>query len=158
MKSIPYVRILGALLIAAAVALHVYNVRAARARAQGADILRGLASAPALQLGIRADGADSAAGFRVCQPDAARAFLERLAAAEPGAPAKDATLGYDLALVLTNHVCAILRAVRAPGSDDLYVSLREPVKPAAGGTNAPSFREWPPALVAGAAPFLDPAP
>jgi len=155
MKRLPLVRVLGALLIAAAVALHVLNVRAARSRAQGAAVLRGLAAAPALQLGVRADAASGAAGFQLCPPDAVPLFLARLAEAEPGTPPKDAARGYEFSLVLTNHVRALLRAVRAPGADELYVSLREPAAPGAGGAEPPAFRDWPPALVTGLGALLD---
>ena len=147
----PAIRILGALLIAAAVALHVYNVRSARARAQGAAALRELAAAPALQLGIRAGAAD----FQIWPPDAVPFFRARLAAAKPGAPPKDASLEYEFSLVLTNHVRALLHAVRAPGSDDLYVSLREPAKTGAANAAAAAFRDWPPALVTGLGILLD---
>ena len=153
MKRTPLVRVLGALLIAAAVALHVFNVRSARERAQGAAVLRGLAAAPALGLGVRAGGAAP----RICPPDAVPLFLARLAEAEPGTPPKDATLEYEFSLVLTNRVRALLHAVRAPGSDDLYVSLREPAKTGAAGegADAPAFREWPPARVTGLGALLD---
>ena len=145
MKRFPAIRVLGALLIAAAVALHVLNVRAARTRAQGADALRALAAMPALQLGVQAPGAEGARGFQLCPPDAVPPFLARLAAAEPGEPPKDATLEYGFSLVLTNHVRALLRGVRAPASDELWLSLREAAPE--GGDEA--FRDWPPALVTG---------
>ena len=148
MKRIPLVRVLGAMLIAAAVALHVFNVRSARERAQGAAVLRGLAAAPALGLGVRAGGAAP----RIGPPDAVPRVHARHAEAEPGTPPKDATLEYEFSLVLTNRVRARLRAVRAPGSDDLYVSLREPAK--AGAEDA-AFRDWPPALVTGLGALLD---
>ena len=151
MKHFPAVRLLGALLIAAAVALHVSNVRSARSRAQGADALRALAAMPALQLGIQVPGAEGARGFQICPPDAVPPFLARLAAAEPGEPPKDASLEYGFSLVLTNHVRALLRGVRAPGSDELWLSLRE----AAPDGGKDSFRDWPPALVTGVGALLD---
>lgn len=151
MKRFPAIRVLGALLIAAAVVLHVLNVRAARTRAQGADALRALAAMPALQLGVQAPGAEDVRGFQLCPPDAVPPFLARLAAAEPGEPPKDATLEYGFSLVLTNHVRALLRGVRAPGSDELWLSLRE----AAPEGGKESFRDWPPALVTGVGALLD---
>lgn len=151
MKRIPSIRILGALLIAAAVALHVFNVRSARRRAEGAGSLRVLAAVPALQLGVRAENAGPARDFQICPPDAVSLFLSRLAAAEPGAPPATATSRYDFCLVLTNHARALLAASREPGSDDLWVSLREPAAKGAEGT----FRTWPPALVTGLGPLLD---
>lgn len=151
MKRIPLVRLLGVLLIAAAVALHVFNVRSARERAQGAAVLRGLAAAPALQLGIRAGAAD----IQIWPPNGLPYFLGRLATARPGEPPKDAALEYEFSLVLTNHVRALLHAVRAPGSDDLYVSLREPAKTGAEDADAAAFRDWPPALVTGLGVLLD---
>ena len=155
MKRLPAVRILGALLIAAAVALHVLNVRTARARAQGADVLRGLAAMPALQLGVQAGGEGGAQGFQLCPPDAVPLFLARLAAAEAGAPPKGADREYAFSLVLTNHVRALLRGVRAPGADELWVSLREPAAPGAADGASSAFREWPPALVTGLGALLD---
>lgn len=145
------VRVLGALLLAAAVALHVLHVRSSRARAQGADALRALAAMPALQLGIHAPGAAAAQDFQLCPPNAVPLFLARLAAAEPGAPPKGASLEYGFSLVLTNHVRALLRGVRAPASDELWLSLREAAPE--GGDEA--FRDWPPALVTGLGALLD---
>ncbi len=155
MKRLPAVRVLGALLIAAAVALHVFHVRTARTRAQGADVLRGLAAMPALQLGVQAGGEGGGQGFQLCPPDAVPLFLARLAAAEPGAPPKGADREYAFSLVLTNHVRALLRGVRAPGADELWISLREPAAPGAADGAAPAFREWPPALVTGLGALLD---
>ena len=151
MKRIPAVRALGALLLAAAVALHVFNVRSARARAQGAGVLRTLAAMPALQLGVHAPGTAAAQDFQLCPPDAVPLFLARLAEAEPGTPPKDASLEYGFSLVLTNHVRALLHGVRAPASDELWLSLREAAPEGGEG----SFRDWPPALVTGLGALLD---
>jgi hypothetical protein len=110
---------------------------------------------PALQLGVQVGGEGGGRGFQLCPPDAVPLFLARLAAAEAGAPPKDADREYAFSLVLTNHVRALLRGVRAPGSDELWVSLREPAAPGAADGAAPAFREWPPALVTGLGALLD---
>ena len=79
MKRFPAIRVLGALLIAAAVALHVLNVRAARTRAQGADALRALAAMPALQLGVHGVDVVAEVAERLGGDHKARHFARRFA-------------------------------------------------------------------------------
>lgn len=158
----PALRLVGALLLVAAVFLYTHDLRAGRRRASGASAVRYVAEASVLGMGLRAapDGAGAERPlYEPCSTEIASNILARLAEAEPvKAPAfgEDAR-AYDLFLFLTNRSRVFMRARREPGSDSAFVSLREPRRTSGFGSKEESFTfvESSPALVTGLGTVFD---
>lgn len=155
-------RIVGAMLVVAAILLYVHDLAAARRRSSGANAVRYVAGASVLGLGIRATpGEDSLdpALYEPCSTDVAADILAKLAEAEPvKSPALERfARSYDMFLFLTNRTRVFLRARRDEGSDTAYVSLREPRRSSAFGAKegAVSFVEFPAAGVRGLGAVFD---
>lgn len=148
------VRLVGLVLVALAVLLHVRQSSEQRNREIGATKVRDSAAAGVIGLGLRATPEESGREpiFEPCSRDVASNILARLSAAastreDPPANARS----YDLFLLLPDRARAYLRVLRAPGSGTAFVALRSVQRSGA----APVELDCLPALVEGLGPVLD---
>ena len=157
-RRIDRVRVVGAVLLLAAVALWFRDARARRDRENGAAAVRYVAGAAVRSVGILPVPADGRPGgiYEPCSPAALSNVLSRLAAAETAAPPRDMEAldrRYDLVLVLDDHTRAAIRVARHTGEDEAWASFREP-RPG-NDAGAPAFADLPPARVTGLGALLD---
>ncbi len=133
LRSTVLVRVIGLILVAAAVYLYFCSDKpAAQRRAYAAAMVSRIAAGAVPAVGVRASlepGAtnEQARLYEPCSASVASNILDRLTKAEPAEIDVRAKFdeSYDLYLVLTNHSSVAMHARRNSGSDDVFVSLSE---------------------------------